>query len=73
MNFSSRTLTRVSGETQLEPCRVAADSHHALPAEDATSAVQPSTTWRTASLGSTVELHVVHGWRSSAALAPNRW
>ena len=34
MNFSSRTLTRLSGETQLEPCRVAADSHHALPAED---------------------------------------
>jgi hypothetical protein len=33
MNFSSRTLTRLSGETQLEPCRVAADSHHALPAE----------------------------------------
>jgi hypothetical protein len=71
MNFSSRTLTRLIGETQLEPCRVAADSHPALPAEDGHLSC-PATTWRTASLGSSLEPLRRGGCYRSASMGIDR-
>jgi hypothetical protein len=60
------------GETQLEPCRLRPVPIMRYRPRTATPAAQPSTTWRTASLGSTLGPLRIGGSYSSEGMGMNR-